>query len=258
MSQKADNTRNKALVSTLFWSGARVSELLNMRIGEIEITQSGARILLRGKTGERNILIVAGVDYLTRWLEEHPRKDNPESFVWCPLQHRQNKARDRPITPRQVRDILRDVAKKSGMNKPTNPHHFRHSIATVLSNRLTEAQMCNYFGWRLGSKMPAIYVHTSGRDMDSAILSAFGLKPKEDIGESIKPKTCFRCDYPHNSNTADYCSRCGTPLSIDKIVKHTDKEQALIEALEDPQIYGRLVERLAEIVSRKISQKNER
>lgn len=38
--------------------------------------------------------------------------------------------------------------------KPVNPHHFRHSRATYLANYLTEAQMCEWFGWVHGSRVP--------------------------------------------------------------------------------------------------------
>ncbi|WP_394344768.1 hypothetical protein [Salinigranum halophilum] len=54
-----------------------------------------------------------------------------------------------------------------------NPHHFRHSRATHLANWLTEAQLCEWFGWVQGSNVPARYVHLSGRDIDNAYLALF-------------------------------------------------------------------------------------
>jgi len=60
------------------------------------------------------------------------------------------------------------------MAKKVHPHKLRHSRATFLASKLTEAQMNQIFGWKQGSDMPSIYVHLSGRDMDDAILGVYG------------------------------------------------------------------------------------
>jgi hypothetical protein len=47
----------------------------------------------------------------------------------------------------------------------------KDSRATYLANYLTEAQMCAWFGWVPGSRVPGRYVHLSGRDIDQAYVS---------------------------------------------------------------------------------------
>jgi hypothetical protein len=34
---------------------------------------------------------------------------------------------------------------------------------------MTEAQLCQFFGWSFGSKTPRIYVHLSGRDLNDVM-----------------------------------------------------------------------------------------
>ena len=75
--------------------------------------------------------------------------------------------------------MLKSVAQNAGIDKPINPHHFRHSRATDLAKKLTEAQLCQYMGWIQSSKEAATYVHLSGRDMDKAILTLHGLAEEE-------------------------------------------------------------------------------
>jgi site-specific recombinase XerD len=53
--------------------------------------------------------------------------------------------------------ILKAAAEKAGLKKKAHPHKLRHSRATFLASKLTEAQMNQVFGWRQGSKMPNIY-----------------------------------------------------------------------------------------------------
>lgn len=45
------------------------------------------------------------------------------------------------------------------------------AAATRVLNYLTEAQMCVWFGWVPGSRVPGRYVHLLGRDIDHAYQS---------------------------------------------------------------------------------------
>ena len=67
-----------------------------------------------------------------------------------------------------LKKIFRKLKERSGFSKPMNPHHFRHSRATDLAHRMTDAQRCRHFGWEDGSRMPKIY--TEKMDMKKVIL----------------------------------------------------------------------------------------
>lgn len=71
---------------------------------------------------------------------------------------------------------LKTTAARAEIDKPVNPHHFRHSRATYLANRFTEAQMCEWLGWVQGSDRPSDYVHLSGRDIDSSYARIHGIE----------------------------------------------------------------------------------
>lgn len=60
--------------------------------------------------------------------------------------------------------ILGATMERAGIDKPSNPHHYRHSRASYLVTEMTEAKLCEWFGWVQGSNVPAKYVHLSGRD----------------------------------------------------------------------------------------------
>lgn len=81
----AVHPRDKSFVSLLWESGARISELGNMKIGNIAFDVHGTLITVQGKTGSRKIRLLFSTQYLSTWLGSHPLRDNPEAPVWIDL-----------------------------------------------------------------------------------------------------------------------------------------------------------------------------
>jgi site-specific recombinase XerD len=223
----ADNTNNprdRCLVLMLYETGARISELLGLKIKDLEFEEKYARVTLpdNGKTGPRKILIVASTPAILNWLKHHPRKDDKNAFLICGLDYR-NKGLE--LNYRHVNQLLREAGKKAGVDKPMNPHHFRHSRATELACKLTEAQLCKYMGWVIGSKEAATYVHLSGRDTDNAILEIYGLARTENKEvERFKPIECPRCSII-NDPAAKFCNGCGLGLDEKSIMEYDKKKE---------------------------------
>lgn len=225
LAQTAYTTRDKAFVLTLYESGCRIGEFLNLKIRDLEFDQYGCVIHVSGKTGDRRVRLVASSLALSRWLEEHPNKNDPNAYVWVNLK---NKRGDKPVSYGFVCRLLKELAGKAGINKPVNPHAFRHARATHLANKLTEAQMKEFFGWTQSSKMASVYVHLSGRDVDSAILNLYGIKQRERKREEITPNPCPKCGEV-NDSTCMFCKKCGSPLDEGKYLKMERFEDLLIE-----------------------------
>ncbi|MBT3304397.1 tyrosine-type recombinase/integrase [Candidatus Woesearchaeota archaeon] len=244
----ADHPRNKALVSMLWESGARISELGNICIKNVVFDKHGLVLSISGKTGSRKIRLIASTPHLSTWLNVHPAKDDPSAPVWINFgNRRQNQGMVYPAMCK----MLRDLFKKAGMKKRSNPHLFRHSRATFMANHLTEFQMNQYFGWIQGSKMPSTYVHMSGKAVDSAILKMNGIEVESDkelVQE--RPRVCPRCD-TINSYDSKHCNKCGGILDLkyamemDTERKHADDMMA--KMLEDPKIKELFFERLKEL-----------
>jgi integrase len=204
--------KDRAFIATLYESGCRIGEIVHMRIKQVKLDEYGAQLFVTGKTGFRRVRVVACVPFLTEWLNRHPLKDDPDAFLWP-------NCRFGPFSYNGISGILRRLAPKAGIKKKVNPHNFRHSRATHLANHLTEAQMKEHFGWAQDSKMAAIYVHLSGRDLDNALLKVYGMENKEEKKESVfKPRKCSRCDLV-NQSTNQYCSKCGFPLNDEATIE---------------------------------------
>lgn len=243
----ASHPRDKALIFCLYDSGVRIGELLSMRIGNVSFEDGkGAVIQVRGKTGDRRIRIIASSALLAAWLDQHPMRDDPAAPVWICWGKSNANA---PMDYGTVSTMLRRVAKRAGLKKPVNPHHFRHSRASFLAKFLTESQLKQYFGWKQGSAMPQTYVHLSGRDVDDPILKLNGLEEEQHTESKLKPRNCYRCRMA-NSATSHYCTKCGAILDLTLAQELVETRAVSRHALRDgplgvEQRLAHLEERLA-------------
>lgn len=239
-----DNVRDKALISVLADSGARISEIGLMKIKHISFETHGARLSITGKTGARKILVISSAPYLQNWINQHPYNNNPEAFLWFNPQ-------GQVLTYARIAAILKKAANKAGIQKKVHPHLLRHSRATQLAKVMSEAALKQYFGWTQGSKMAAIYVHMSGKDTDDAILRANGIelapRPQE---QSLKSLTCQRCG-TINEMTNRFCKTCSFPLNENEaqmVLTNDSKQNQVAELmtalLKDPEVLQVLAKKL--------------
>jgi len=202
------SARNKAFIMLLYETAARIGEIARLRIRDVVSHRHGLEVYLpfEGKTGARRVLVVASTPYMKAWLNQHPKGHHPHAWLWpC-------RPANKPIGYAAFSRILRIAAAAAGVKKKINPHNFRHSRATRLANHLTEAQMDQFFGWEQGSKMPARYVHLSGRDVDAALLRSYGIDAEQHPEtDKLAPRKCNGCN-TENPATHSYCGLCGLPL----------------------------------------------
>ena len=226
--------RDKAIIALLFDCGCRIGELLNMRIRDTEYFDKGMKIYLSGKTGARRIPIIFSVPFLNKWLNDHPTK-KLESYIWV-------KNDGKRISYGRVRDLLKNCAKKTNLSKKVNPHNFRHSRASIYSDKLNDRIMMEYFGWH-SPEIISTYSHLNGRQIENALLSANGIiieTKKENT--LLKSKICIRCKKVHEA-TSLFCT-CGFPLDeklAEEIkMKEMQREKADVimdRIINDPEVW---------------------
>lgn len=217
------NLRDKAFILTLYETGARIGELFNLTIKDVENDEYGSRLTLFGKTGARKVRVIASAPALNNWLKHHPLRNDIDSWVFCSLHH------DRVGNQGNYtyyNKLIRKARDRAKINKPCNPHHFRHSRATQLAKKLTESQLCAYMGWVPGSKEAATYVHLSGRDTDNAILALHGLKEEETEKDNFTPIECPRCGIK-NEPGAKFCSGCSLGLDEQSMMEYDQEQEEL-------------------------------
>ena len=245
LADAAFHPRDKALVLVLYESGCRIGEVLSLNIKNVQFDEYGAQLIVNGKTGWRRVRVIASAPKLASWIDSHPCKQNPDAPLWVSLGTRN---RNSVLRYNAAKALLKEIAKKAGVKKRIYPHLFRHSRATHLANKLTEAQLKQLFGWVQSSDMASVYVHLSGRDVDDALLKLHGIKNnEEDREEKFKLITCSRCK-AKNSPSAKFCNACGLGLDVKFVMKIDDArmkaDNLMTELVKRPEVLGMLIKAL--------------
>ena len=249
MAECADHPREKAFVFTLYESGCRIGEILSLRLRNVQFDEFGAILRVSGKTGDRRVRVVASAPLLASWMDIHPETSDPESPLWAGRAKRWSKD-NFGYQPALIR--LKQMAERAGIKRRIYPHLFRHSRATALANKLTEAQMKEHFGWVQGSDMASIYVHLSGRDVDEALLKTYGINVGEEQKkeEPLKPKVCQRCKFT-SSPISKFCQKCGTVLDAETVYEMENErknaDNLMNELMKNEEVKSYILKKIAEL-----------
>ena len=121
--------RNRALLETIYSSGLRVSELINLKISAVDFNLSLIKVI--GK-GNKERLIPIGKDalkyikmYKDSYRNQHELNNINADILFLNL-------RGKPISRIAIFQIIQDLCEKTGIKKSVSPHTFRHSFATHL------------------------------------------------------------------------------------------------------------------------------
>ncbi len=248
MAEATLHPRDKAFVMILYESGCRIGEILSLKLQNVQFDEFGAILRVSGKTGDRRVRVVSSAPLIASWIDVHPDRSNPEAPLWAGRYKRYSKG---SFTYQTSMVMLKDTAKKAGVKRRIYPHLFRHSRATALASRLTEAQMKEHFGWVQSSDMASVYVHLSGRDVDEALLKTYGIKtgevPKE---EKFKPKNCPRCKTV-SSPISKFCQKCGSVLDAGTVYEMENErgkaDNLLNRLMKDEEFKNSVVKKITEL-----------
>lgn len=126
--EKSGGLRDRAMLETLYASGLRVSELIGLKMNDINLDVG--YLITRGK-GEKERIVPIG-DAAISWIEKYLKDVRPlldkgsgDGFIFL---NRSGKSLSRQYFWR----VIKKYAKKAGINKEISPHTIRHSFATHL------------------------------------------------------------------------------------------------------------------------------
>jgi len=228
------NSRDKALLHVLFEAALRPGELLTMTVGAVEFKDRYCLISVNGKTGIKRLPLVASFKPLLDWLKIHPFRRDPNAPLWCSIYNSQYV--HKPMSYDYFRQLIKRLARKTGLKKDVWPYLFRHSTLTNLAKVFTEARLEQFAGWVHGSEMSRRYVHFSARDLEDAVLELHGLKKPDASGGLLRLVECPRCGSQNPPGTV-YCSLCGFVLDKEMVIelneREREKDEVIIRRLEE-------------------------
>ncbi|GAA4826787.1 integrase [Marinicella pacifica] len=151
-----DNLKHKTILLLIYSGGLRLSELLNLKVGDID--SQSMRIHVRQAKGKKDRYIMLSENVLTM-LRSYYTKYKPSDYLV-------EGQKGGKYSPTSVQSVFKTALKKSGIKKSATVHSLRHSFATHL---LDEGTDIRYIQELLGHKRletTQIYTHVSSHSIN--------------------------------------------------------------------------------------------
>lgn len=151
--------RDKTMLEVLYATGMRVSELLEVPMGNVNLPMK--YIIAFGKGSKERIIPLGSVAirYLTRYLDViRPQlvKDENEQHLFVNLW-------GRPMTRQRMWEIIKAYGKSAGIKKPLTPHVLRHSFATHMLENGTDLRVVQELLGHADISTTQIYTHLTNK-----------------------------------------------------------------------------------------------
>jgi integrase/recombinase XerD len=180
--QYAGSPLHRIWLLTLYATGIRRDELVQLQIGDID----SDRMLIRIRQGkgkkDRNVMLSPR---LLQELRDYWRSANPKPKTYLFPGKGSHPNVDLPITSKSVWDAVQQAATRAGIDKHVHPHTLRHSFATHLLESGADLRTIQLLLGHADLKTTSRYLHMSERHikataspLDSLTLAA-AANPKD-------------------------------------------------------------------------------
>ncbi|MDR9433620.1 MAG: site-specific tyrosine recombinase XerD [Spiribacter sp.] len=149
--------RDRCMLEVLYATGLRVSELIGLRLDQINLTQGVVRVT--GKGGKERLVPLGenAVAALEHYLDNDraviaPRATASEAFVT---------ARGQGMTRQAFWYRIRHYALSAGIKTPLSPHTLRHSFATHLLNHGADLRVVQLLLGHSDLSTTQVYTHVA-------------------------------------------------------------------------------------------------
>ncbi len=158
------NPRDYAILSLLAYSGLRVSELCNLRVEDVDLSERVVYVH-SGKGDKDRIVVISekAAEAIEAYLLQ---RDDEMEYLF-------SSRKSEKISRVQVFRIVREYAERAEIKKKVTPHVLRHTLATTMLKRGVDIRFIQQFLGHSSVATTQIYTHvddeTLRRVYDSAM-----------------------------------------------------------------------------------------
>ncbi|MCL2358649.1 MAG: site-specific integrase [Candidatus Bathyarchaeota archaeon] len=239
-----DNLCLKALFCTTVAGALRRGEVLNLKVGDVEISGSECLVTVSGKTGTRTFVMNQFAPILIQWLNFHPLKHDKTAALWTRNKTTTNNTIDIGLKKTRVTQFLKSYCQRAKIKKPVSMHWLRHTKVTWTARnqklRVNDKQANSMFGWSASSGMYNRYTHLAATDTADTFRLLDGVEPSEKVenrGKILQRLQCFGCNELNLAGSL-YCFKCGLPLTEEEAMR-----QSVMKEIHAEEIKARLEKR---------------
>lgn len=124
--------RNRAILAIMLNMGLRVSEVSNLRPGDINLTKNKLRIVAGKGDVDRDLAIPFNTAELLKYWKE--KKPAGTDYFFCIIKNRKNgkfsSSTGSKLSARNIQAFVKRYAVRAGITKNISPHTLRHTYAT--------------------------------------------------------------------------------------------------------------------------------
>lgn len=158
--------RNNLILELMYSTGVRVSELVNIKIRDIDLYNNTIKVLGKGNKERMVIFGKQGKEALTQYLKkarDELLSNKRTDFLL--INHIGNQ-----LTDRGVRFILDELIKKACLNTHYSPHALRHTFATHMIENGAELTTVKELLGHVNLSTTGIYTHVTNERLRTVYL----------------------------------------------------------------------------------------
>ena len=159
---KMDEIRDKAMLETMYSSGLRVSEIINLEVKNVNLNRGVIQVFGKGAKERKVPLGDYAIEYIQKYItsvrNKNPKKDSKYLFLTKYGQ---------PLTRQYFFKMIRKYALIAGIDRPISPHILRHSFATHMLENDADLRAVQEMLGHTNIATTQIYTHVSSRRMTS-------------------------------------------------------------------------------------------
>lgn len=158
--------RNLTILETLYGSGLRVSELINLNISSIDFEEQ--LLLITGKGNKQRLVPLGKICAQQLWyyLEEIRPRFQPKAGHQDIVFLNQN---GRRLTRAMIFTIVRNASRQADLKKKISPHVFRHSFATHLLENGADLRSIQIMMGHENLTTTEVYMHVDTRHLTKTL-----------------------------------------------------------------------------------------
>lgn len=154
--------RDLVILNVLYWSGLRVSELINLKKNEISFNNNQLNIVWKWKKERAVFITQKALEYIKNYLSLRNDKSDYLIISLSPNSYW------RKISRVWIEKIVRDYASLAMIDKKVTPHTLRHSFATTLLSKWVDIRTIQTLLWHSSITTTQIYTHISDKYLQQA------------------------------------------------------------------------------------------
>tara|TARA_B100000212_G_scaffold272419_1_gene211827 strand:+ start:594 stop:1541 length:948 start_codon:yes stop_codon:yes gene_type:complete len=149
------NLRDDALIELLYSTGLRVSEVANLKIGDINFEKSEIKILGKGNKQRVVIFNNKSKEKIIKYLKNDKRLISLNTGALFQNKYKQS------LSPRSIQRLLKKYLNFSGINSKYSTHTLRHTFATHLLEGGADIKVIQQLLGHSSPETTKIYTHLS-------------------------------------------------------------------------------------------------